>query len=150
MLGLPRRRSRRLALLLLALFWVAAGVNHFRDPAFYLAIMPPWLPAHAELVWLSGIAEVAGGLAVLVPRLRAAAGWGLVALLIAIFPANIHMALHPEQYGDIPRLALYARLPVQFILMWWAWWATRPNPDSRDEDDDVRTDRHDAQHTRRP
>lgn len=127
MMALPQSRGRRVALILLALFWVGAGINHFVHPAFYLRIMPPWLPAHAELVWLSGVAEVVAGVAVLVPRLRSAAGWGLIALLVAVFPANIHMAANPDQFADISRVTLYARLPFQLLFIWWAWWATRPD-----------------------
>ncbi len=130
MFGLPPAGPRRAALLLLSAFWIAAGINHFLNPEFYLRIMPPWLPAHAELVWLSGVAEVVGGAAVLVPRWRSTAGWGLVVLLIAIFPANLHMALNPTRFADIPPLALYLRLPLQLALIWWAWWATRPEAPS--------------------
>jgi uncharacterized membrane protein len=125
MLDLPISRRRSLALLLLALFWIAAGINHFWHPDFYLRIMPPWLPAHAELVWWSGVAEVVGGIAVLIPRIRQQAGWGLIALLVAVYPANIEMALHPERFPGISPLALYGRLPFQLLFVAWAWWATR-------------------------
>lgn len=124
---LPRSRLRAFALVALALFFVAAGVNHFVNPAFYVAIMPPYLPAHLALVQLSGVLEILGGLAVLVPRLRALAGWGLVLLLLAVFPANVHMAFHPELFPDVPASALRARLPLQGIFIAWAWWATRPD-----------------------
>lgn len=125
-LELPRRLPRRLALLGLAAFFTLAGVNHFVAPAAYVSIMPPYLPAHRELVWLSGVLEVAGGLAVLVPRLRARAGWALVVLLVVIFPANIHMAMNPGSFPSIPAWALYARLPFQLVFAVWAYWATRP------------------------
>ena len=131
MLKLPRSRVRSVGLLLLALFWIVAGLNHFRDPAFYLRIMPPWLPAHEALVAWSGVAEVAGGIAVVIPRLRVLAGWGLIVLLVAIYPANVEMALHPERFPDIPTWALYARLPFQFVFAIWAWWATRPDEATR-------------------
>jgi uncharacterized membrane protein len=126
MLQLPKRRGRRFALLGLSVFWVVAGVNHFLTPDFYVPMMPPYLPAHLELVYLSGVFEILGGVLVLVPRVRAAAGWGLVALLVAIFPANIHMALSPELFPDTPAFALYARLPFQAVFFAWAYWATRP------------------------
>jgi uncharacterized membrane protein len=126
MLDLPRHIGRRLALLGLALFFVVAGANHFLNPAFYVAIMPPYLPAHLELVYLSGFFEIAGGVAVLIPAVRSRAGWGLVLLLLAIFPANIDMALHPERYPDLPAAGLYARLPLQAVFIAWAYWATRP------------------------
>lgn len=121
----PKDRLRVPALYALAVFFVAAGVNHFVNPGFYLAMMPPYVPLHREVVWLSGILEVAGGVAVLVPRARAMAGWGLIALLLAIFPANLHMALNPELYPDFGAGALWARLPFQALFIAWAWWATR-------------------------
>lgn len=127
-LQLPRRLPRRIALLALAPLFVLAGVNHFVDTDFYLSMMPPYLPAHLELVYLSGILEILGGVGVLAPRTRALAGWGLVALLIAVFPANVHMAANPELYPAIPTAALYARLPLQAVLLAWVYWATRPEP----------------------
>ncbi len=110
---------------LLGLVFVLAGLNHFRSPRTYTAIMPPELPAHTELVYASGVAEIAGGLAVLHPRTRRAGGAWLVATLVGVFPANVHMALRPERYRKIPPAALWARLPVQGLLIWWAWAATR-------------------------
>ena len=106
----------------LALLFVAAGVLHFLRPETYLRIMPPALPAPRLLVLLSGAAEVAGGLGLLLPATRRAAGWGLLALLAAVFPANVHMlglakALH------IPAWVLWARLPLQPLLMWLVWRA---------------------------
>src|SRR6187401_3293999 len=94
-------------------FFVLAGVLHFRHPRFYRAIMPDYLPAHNELVAASGVAEIAGGAGLMAPATRKAAGWWLIATLIAVFPANVHMALHPERYKNVPRAGLYARLPVQ-------------------------------------
>ncbi|MEP6956341.1 MAG: DoxX family membrane protein, partial [Chthoniobacterales bacterium] len=88
--------------LLLAVLFVAAGVNHFVSPAPYLAIMPPFLPAPAALIYLSGLAEIAGGLGILWPPTRRAAGLGLIALLVAVFPANIYAALHGMQFGGHP------------------------------------------------
>lgn len=126
-LKLPRRLPKRFALLGLALFFVAAGVNHFANPDFYVQMMPPWLPAHLELVYLSGAFEILGGAGVLVPRARGAAGWGLVALLVAVFPANLYMASNPELFPDLSQTALYLRLPLQVVLIAWALWATRPD-----------------------
>jgi uncharacterized membrane protein len=127
MLKLPKSLPRRLALLGLGPFFIVAGANHFLSPDFYLAMMPPWLPAHSELVWISGLCEILGGIGVMVPITRSRAGWGLVALLIAIFPANVYMALNPELFAEIPRAALYGRLPFQAVFIAWAWWATRPD-----------------------
>ena len=126
MFHLPAKRSKRLGLLTLAAVFVAAGLNHFLNPDVYVAIMPPYLPAPLLLVYLSGFFEILGGLGVLPRTTRSAAGWGLVALLAAIFPANLHMALHAPLYAPIPAWALYARLPFQLVLMAWAYWATRP------------------------
>jgi len=122
----------RLSQRLLAAFFVFAGTMHFVIPKRYEAIMPPSLPRHREAVVVSGLAEIAGGLMVLHPRTRVLAGTWLVALLAAVFPANVHMALHPEEVRGldtdrVPRWALWARLPLQPVMMVWAWRATRPD-----------------------
>ena len=94
-------------------------------PRAYEAIVPPSMKGRADsLVAISGVAEIAGGLGVLLPWTRRAAGLGLIALLAAVFPANLHMARAPESFRKIPRWALYARLPLQPLMMWWAWRAT--------------------------
>lgn len=108
---------------LLGVLTAAAGVNHFVNPGFYVRIMPPDLPWHRELVLLSGLCEVVLGVLVLAPRTRRAAGWGLVLLFVAVFPANVHMALHPGAYPGVPAAVLYARLPLQVVLILWAYWA---------------------------
>jgi uncharacterized membrane protein len=114
--------SRRL----LAAFFVGSGVNHFVSPRFYRAIVPPRLQPHAKrVVEVSGVAEVLGGLGVLLPRTRRLSGLYLIALLAAVFPANLFMAREPERFKRVPRWALYARLPLQPLMMWWAWRATR-------------------------
>lgn len=109
---------------LLALLFIAAGVNHFVNPGFYLAIMPPYLPWHYELVLISGVFEVLGGVALLIPRLQVIAACGIIALLVVVFPANIHMARHTELYPNIPPVVLWARLPFQGVFMLWAYWFT--------------------------
>ena len=123
---------KRCSLYLMALFYVLAGVAHFQNPAFYMEIMPPWVPWHRAMVVLSGIAEIV--LAVLlVPRAtRRAAAWGVIALLVAVFPANLHMALEqlrpvhaPAWMGTPSPVALWLRLPLQGVLVLWAWWHTR-------------------------
>jgi len=118
----PRRPPRALGLV-----FIVAGVNHFVVPGPYRRIVPPGWGDPAALVAVSGVAEIAGGLGVLMPRTRRPAGVGLIALLAAVFPANLHMALHPEEFRRIPRWALFARLPLQPLMMRWAWRATRPN-----------------------
>jgi uncharacterized membrane protein len=111
---------------LLAAFFVASGVNHFVSPRFYRAIVPPRLQGDAKrVVEVSGVAEVLGGLGVLLPRTRRISGAYLIALLAAVFPANLYMAREPERFSRVPRWALYARLPLQPLMMWWAWRATR-------------------------
>jgi uncharacterized membrane protein len=100
------------------------------NPAPYVAIMPDYLPAHRELVQVSGAFEILGGVGVLVPRVRALAGLGLILLLVAVFPANLNMALHPERYPEIPPALLYVRLPIQLLFAVWAYFATRPETDS--------------------
>ena len=107
---------------------IAAGVNHFVMPRTYEAIMPEFLPAHRELVLLSGLAEALGGAGTLRPATRRAAGWWLIAVLIAVFPANVHMALHPERYPQMPHAALLARLPLQLVMIWLVWEATLRRP----------------------
>ncbi len=120
---------RRVASILLGLFFIAAGSNHFAHPAFYVRIVPPWLPAHALLVQISGCCEILGGVGVLVPRLQRFAGIGLIALLLAVFPANVQMVQHPELYSDLGnRWLFYIRLPLQVVLIAWVWWASIKKP----------------------
>ncbi len=110
----------------LASAFILAGVNHFVMPRPYEQIVPPQLHGHAkQVVQISGVAEIAGGVGVLAPWTRRLSGIGLVALLAAVFPANVHMARAPERFPRIPRWALYARLPLQPLMMLWAWRATR-------------------------
>jgi uncharacterized membrane protein len=108
---------------LLALFFVAAGVNHFVLPALYLGMMPPWVPRPGVVNALAGAAEILGGIGVLVPRTRRAAGWGLIALLVAVFPANVHVARLGRMPGfDVSPATLWLRLPFQALFVAWAWW----------------------------
>jgi uncharacterized membrane protein len=109
---------------LLGGLFVVAGINHFVSTRFYVGIMPPYLPWHLELVYISGIAEVALGILLMVRRLAVRAAWGLIALLVAVFPANVHMAMHPEPYPSLPAAALWLRLPLQGLLIAWAYWYT--------------------------
>jgi len=115
---------------LLATFFIAAGANHFRDPAFYLPTIPSWLPWHQELVDLSGVAEIVGGIGALLPTTRRAAGWGLIALLVAVFPANVNTALNHAQSPDRPLVDWlpWLRLPVQALLIAWVWWTLLAGP----------------------
>ena len=118
----PVRRSLRA---LLAALFITAGTRHLTDPGLFMPMMPPRLPAPELLVALSGVAELALGIGLFVPALRRAAGWGLLALLVAVFQANIYAAQHGINLRglDMPGWALWARLPVQGLLAWWVWWA---------------------------
>ncbi|MGB3135527.1 MAG: DoxX family protein [Nodosilinea sp.] len=111
----------------MALFYSFAGVNHFLNPDFYLSIMPPYIPWHAFLVALSGLFEILLGLLLLVPKYSQLAAWGLILLLIAVFPANIYMATHAELFPAVSPTLLWIRLPLQGVLIAWAYWHTRPS-----------------------
>ncbi|PCJ65735.1 MAG: DoxX family protein [Candidatus Hydrogenedentota bacterium] len=112
---------------LLGVFFIFAGVMHFVNPALYLPMMPEYLPLHEELIFISGLAEIAAGILVLIPKTRRIGGWAVIAVLVAVYPANINMALNPDEFTDIMSpTALYIRLPIQFVAIAWAWWCTRP------------------------
>ena len=111
--------------LLMAAFYVFAGVNHFLDPAFYLNIMPPYIPAHGAAVALSGVAELLLGAALLWPRSQRLAAWGIVAILIAFLPVHVHMLANSQLYPETSVLALWLRFPMQGTLVAWAYWYTR-------------------------
>jgi uncharacterized membrane protein len=119
------KRVKQVLKYLFGLMFILAGANHFIKPEFYLPMMPPYIPAHELMVILSGIAEMILGLLLWVPKASRLAAWGLVALLFAVFPANLHMALHPEQFPDMPQMGLWIRLPLQGVMIWWAWLYTR-------------------------
>lgn len=118
----------------LALLMVTAGVMHFVAPEPFEAIMPDYLPWHGFWVWLSGVFEVLGGIGILIPRTREWAGWGLIALLIAVFPANVWMATEGIQVEGLPMTPAmaWARLPMQAVLIWMAWWVTRAPVEQRE------------------
>jgi uncharacterized membrane protein len=115
-------RSRSILRWALTIFMVIAGANHFVSPEPYVGMMPAYLPAPWTLVYVSGIAEILGGIGLIVPATRRLAAWGLIALFVAIFPANLNMALHRLPLGDhpVPAWALWARLPLQLVLIAWA------------------------------
>ena len=111
-----------------ALFYVAAGVMHFIRPGFYLKMMPPYIPFHSAMVQISGAFEILGGLGLLWPRTRRVAAMGLIALLVAVFPANVYMATNPVDAGAsaIGPAILWGRLPLQALFIWWLWLCTKP------------------------
>jgi uncharacterized membrane protein len=124
---MPAHPWRTVAQITAAVFFTAAGLNHFRNPEFYRKIVPPHLGNPALIVALSGIAEIAGGVGLLIPPLRRFAGWGLIALLISVFPANVYMAVAPQKIPDMhfPQWALWLRLPLQAVFVAWVWFASR-------------------------
>jgi len=120
--------------------YVLAGITHFLAPKAFARVVPPGLPKPRALVYLSGIAEVGLGLGVACDRTRRGSAWGIMALLGAVFPANVYMATDdvaaefaPDRLSGVARAAAWARLPLQGVLLLWAWWYTRP--DSADGDD---------------
>ncbi len=113
--------------ILLAILFVVAGALHFVIPEFYLKIMPPYLPFHLELIYISGFFQILGGIGILIPRVRTLAGYGLILLLTLVFPANVYMLFNNvEQEGwTLFSFLLVLRLPLQLIFMWWVRWCTK-------------------------
>jgi uncharacterized membrane protein len=118
-----RWRSRLRVVLTFAM--VSIGILHFVTPQPFVRIVPSFLPAPVVLVLVSGFFEVLGGVGLLVPRVRRAASYGLVALYVSVFPANINMAIHPELGQGLPLWALWGRLPFQVLFIAWALWVGR-------------------------
>jgi len=121
-------RTKTILLWLMAFFYVFGGFNHLMNPGFYLAIMPPDLPNPEWLNVLSGLAEIVLGVYLLEPRTRVYAAWGIIALLIAVFPANLYAAFEnvgPDGPGSGAGALGYVRLPFQAVFIAWAWWYTR-------------------------
>lgn len=109
----------------MAVLYILAGVNHFLNPETFRKIMPPWLPWHDVLIYVTGVLEMAFGVLLFPLRTRRFAAWGIVFLLIAIFPANIQMALNYVKTNHHQAWLAVLRLPVQVLLIWWAWWFTQ-------------------------
>lgn len=112
-------------LYIMGVLYMTAGINHFWHATMYVVIMPPWLPYHAALVYISGVFEFMLGLLLFPAGTRRMAAWGIVALLIAVFPANIQMAINYYQEHNANLWLAIARLPMQLVLIWWAWLYTR-------------------------
>jgi len=110
---------------LLAILMFLAGTMHFLNTRFYMTVMPPYLPFHLELVYLSGLCEAALGVLLVLPRFSRLAAWGICALLIAVFPANIYLYQHQELFSASP-IVHFLRLALQGVLLLWAYWYTRP------------------------
>ena len=117
--------SRRVATFFASPVMTFAGVMHFVKPHWYERIMPPYVPAHRELVYASGVCEMAGGAGVLFERSSPLAGWWLIATMLGVFPANVNMAVDAERFEKVPEPLLWARLPVQGAIVYWVWCAIR-------------------------
>jgi len=120
--------NKRINLYVMAAFYTFAGLMHFLRPAFYLQMMPPWFPWHLALVQISGVAEIAIGIGLVIPRTSRAAAWGAIALLIAVFPANLYMWTHhvPIDGHPVPGWFHAVRLPAQGLLIVCVFWLRRP------------------------
>lgn len=119
------RRGEGVLRILTAALFVGSGVLHLVRPDYYVRIVPPDLPAPLLLVAISGVAEIIGGVGLLIPKLRRVASWGLITLLVTVFPANIYMAVAAEQFSEFPWWALWARLPLQLVLLACVGWLGR-------------------------
>lgn len=114
---------------ILAVAMMLAGINHFLSSAFYLRMMPPVLPAPLFLIYLSGVFEIVLGALLLIPKFTRFAAYSLIVLLIAVFPANVYMAMNPQLFPEFSLTALFLRLPIQFVLIAAAFWFTRKKLD---------------------
>ncbi len=126
-MNLPKGILRKLSVFTLSVFFVSFGIDHFVNPEFYLSIMPPNLPLKLEAVYISGLFEILGGVGVLIASTRKIASLGLVTLLVAVYPANIYMALNPERFPEVSINVLYFRLFLQFFFFYWAYSVSRPS-----------------------
>ena len=122
------QRAKEILKWLYGLLFALAGANHFLHTDFYVNIMPPYLPWHTALVYVSGVCEITLGVMLLFRQFERLAAWGMVALIVAVTPANVQMALHPELYPDYSPVTLWVRLPLQLVLIAWAYCYTRPLP----------------------
>jgi len=123
------RKFRTVMKYLLAISFIGAGLNHFANPEFYMRIMPPYLPWPSALHLIAGFFEFVFGVMLLIPRFQKWAAWGLIALLLAVYPANIHMAVNRHLYPELGMTFHWIRLPLQLVLIAWAWWFTKADED---------------------
>ena len=110
---------------LMALIYIALGINHFVNPGFYLRIMPDFIPAHEFMVAASGVAEIVLGVGLLIPATQVLSAWGIVAMLVVFFVVHGDMIARQENYSGVSSTALWVRFALQFVLIAWAWWYTR-------------------------
>jgi uncharacterized membrane protein len=120
------------------LIFIVAGSLHFMKPHFYLLIMPSYLPFPLALIYISGACEIALGALILIPQYTQFAAWGIIALLIAVFPANVNMVLHPEIFPQVSELACWCRLPIQGLLILWAYAYTQKDKADFDDNSSVK------------
>ena len=118
--------AKRISLYLMSLLYLTAGISHLISPKFYIDIMPPWLSWHRELVFISGICEICLGLLLIFVPTRRLAAWGIIGLLVAVFPANIQMMLNYANEDNSDLWLSIVRLPFQILLIWWAYGFTKP------------------------
>lgn len=111
---------------LLGVAFIFAGLLHFGNPDFYVGIMPPYFPYPEELVAISGVCEIVAGILVMFPATARVGAWAVIAVLLGVFPANVHMALNPHEFDQVSRAFLYMRLPLQALALVWAFWFTIP------------------------
>ena len=118
-------KIKTISIIIMSLFYIMAGTNHFINPVWYVRIVPPFLPFKAAIVYISGILEIILGSLLIFPKTRFIAGWGLIILLVAVYPANIYVALTNGEAMDITPLIAWGRLPFQFVLIGLAYWHSR-------------------------
>tara|TARA_Y100000746_G_scaffold189038_1_gene168443 strand:+ start:93 stop:464 length:372 start_codon:yes stop_codon:yes gene_type:complete len=114
-----------ISIAIMGMFYIYVGVNHFTDPYWFLQIVPPYLPYKIELVYISGFLEIVLGVMLLIPKTRVYAGWGLIMLLIAVYPANIYLAQTNGAAMNTTPLIAWGRLPFQFVFIGLAYWHTK-------------------------
>lgn len=115
---------KEISLYIMAVIYILAGIMHFVKPKFYLKIIPPYIPWHKAMNYISGAAEIILGIGLFIPAYSTWAAWGIIALLIAVFPANIYHLTSAKPGRGLPIWVLYLRLPFQVLFIWWAWWYT--------------------------
>ena len=119
------KNIRLFSIIIMSIFYVSVGVNHFTIPEWFLQIVPPWLPYKLELVYISGFLEIIFGVMLLIPATRFYAAWGLILLLIAVYPANIYLAQTNGAAMNTTPLVAWGRLPFQFVFIALAYWHTK-------------------------
>ena len=118
-------KIKTISIIIMSLFYIMAGTNHFINPDWYVRIVPPILPFKTEIIYISGILEIILGSFLIFPKTRFIAGWGLIILLLAVYPANIYVALTNGEAMDITPLIAWGRLPFQFVLIGLAYWHSK-------------------------